>query len=88
MRFPFALVMLDRPHCPDPLAVPQPGHPELRRHVPCVDVTKDNITDVFMGYFGSDTDPRLKEILKSLVTHLHDFRAGDQPHSRRMAQGN
>ncbi len=36
-------------------------------------VTKDNITDVFMGYFGPDTDPRLKEILKSLVTHLHDF---------------
>lgn len=36
-------------------------------------VTKDNITDVFMGYFGPDTDPRLKEVLKSLVTHLHDF---------------
>ncbi|MBG6156974.1 hydroxyquinol 1,2-dioxygenase [Labrenzia sp. EL_208] len=36
-------------------------------------VTKDNITDVFMGYFGPDTDPRLKEILKGLVTHLHDF---------------
>ncbi|WP_299474066.1 dioxygenase [uncultured Roseibium sp.] len=36
-------------------------------------VTKDNITDVFMGYFGPDTDPRLKEILQSLVTHLHDF---------------
>jgi hydroxyquinol 1,2-dioxygenase len=37
------------------------------------DVTKDNITDVFMRYFGADTDPRVKEILKSLVTHLHDF---------------
>lgn len=36
-------------------------------------VTKDNITDVFMSYFGPDTDPRLKEILKSLVTHLHAF---------------
>lgn len=36
-------------------------------------VTKDNITDVFMNYFGPDTDPRLKEVLKSLVTHLHDF---------------
>lgn len=37
------------------------------------DVNKDNITDVFMGYFGADTDPRVKEILKSLVTHLHAF---------------
>jgi hydroxyquinol 1,2-dioxygenase len=36
-------------------------------------VTKDNITDVFMNYFGPDTDPRVKEILKSLVTHLHEF---------------
>lgn len=36
-------------------------------------VTKDNITDVFMNYFGPETDPRLKEILKSLVTHLHNF---------------
>lgn len=36
-------------------------------------VTKDNITDVFMGYFGPETDPRLKEILRGLVTHLHDF---------------
>lgn len=36
-------------------------------------VTKDNITDVFMSYFGPETDPRLKEILKSLVTHLHAF---------------
>ncbi|MTH99094.1 dioxygenase [Roseibium sp. RKSG952] len=36
-------------------------------------VTKDNITDVFMNYFGTDTDPRLKELLKSLVTHLHAF---------------
>lgn len=37
------------------------------------DVNKDNITDVFMGYFGADTDPRVKEILQSLVTHLHAF---------------
>ncbi|MBO9421022.1 hypothetical protein J7481_16055 [Labrenzia sp. R4_2] len=36
-------------------------------------VTKDNITDVFMNYFGPDTDPRLREILQSLVTHLHNF---------------
>lgn len=36
-------------------------------------VTKDNITDVFMRYFGADTDPRMKEVLKGLVTHLHAF---------------
>ncbi|MBO9425887.1 hypothetical protein J7444_14205 [Labrenzia sp. R4_1] len=36
-------------------------------------VTKDNITAVFMNYFGPDTDPRLREILQSLVTHLHNF---------------
>ena len=36
-------------------------------------VTKDNITDVFMGYLGKDTNPRLKEVMGSLVTHLHAF---------------
>ena len=36
-------------------------------------VTKDNITDVFLSYFGKDTDPRLKEIMTSLATHLHAF---------------
>ncbi len=36
-------------------------------------VTKDNITDVFKGYFGPDTDPRLREIMGSLATHLHAF---------------
>ncbi|GAA0775753.1 hydroxyquinol 1,2-dioxygenase [Roseibium denhamense] len=36
-------------------------------------VTKDNITDVFMSYFGPDTDPRLREVLESLVRHLHSF---------------
>lgn len=37
------------------------------------DVTKDNITDVFMDYMGPDMDPRLREVLSSLVRHLHDF---------------
>ena len=37
------------------------------------DVTAENITDVFMGYFGADTDPRMREIMKSLATHLHAF---------------
>lgn len=37
------------------------------------DVTKDNITDVFMSYMGEDMNPRLREVLSSLVTHLHAF---------------
>ena len=36
-------------------------------------VTKDNITDVFLGYFGQNTDPRLMEIMSSLAHHLHAF---------------
>ena len=36
-------------------------------------VTKDNITDVFMGYFGEETDPRLREVMGALATHLHGF---------------
>ena len=36
-------------------------------------VTKDNITDVFMGYMAEGTDPRTREVLGSLVKHLHDF---------------
>ena len=37
------------------------------------DVNKDNITDVFMSYFGDDTEPRLREIMQSLASHLHNF---------------
>ena len=36
-------------------------------------VTKDNITEVFTGYFGNDTDPRTREVLTALARHLHDF---------------
>ncbi|MEM9433895.1 MAG: dioxygenase [Pseudomonadota bacterium] len=36
-------------------------------------VNKDNITDVFMSYMSQDTDPRLREIMGALVTHLHAF---------------
>jgi protocatechuate 3,4-dioxygenase beta subunit len=36
-------------------------------------VTKDNITDVFMGYIGEEADPRLREVMGSLVKHLHSF---------------
>ena len=36
-------------------------------------VTADNITDVFMDYFGEDTDPRMREVMQSLAHHLHAF---------------
>lgn len=36
-------------------------------------VTKDTITDVFAGYFGADTDPRVREVLVALARHLHAF---------------
>ncbi|MEL6563753.1 MAG: dioxygenase [Pseudomonadota bacterium] len=36
-------------------------------------VTKDNITDVFMGYMSKDMDPRMREVLGALVRHMHDF---------------
>lgn len=36
-------------------------------------VTKDNITDVFSGYFGAETDPRTREVLTALARHIHDF---------------
>lgn len=36
-------------------------------------VTKDNITDVFKGYMGAEMEPRTREIMSSLVQHLHDF---------------
>ena len=36
-------------------------------------VTKDNITDVFMGYLSEDIDPRMGDIMGSLVKHLHAF---------------
>ncbi|MGH1578818.1 dioxygenase [Planktotalea sp.] len=36
-------------------------------------VTKDNITDVFMSYMSGDTNPRMREVMGSLVKHLHDF---------------
>lgn len=36
-------------------------------------VTPDNITEVFTGYFGDDTDPRVREVLTALAQHIHDF---------------
>ena len=37
------------------------------------DVTKDNITDAFMSYLGKEVDPRLRDVMGSLVKHLHAF---------------
>ena len=37
------------------------------------DVTKDNITDVFKSYMSPEMNPRMREIMGALVTHLHDF---------------
>lgn len=37
------------------------------------DVTKDNLTEVFNSYMGPDVSPRLREVMESLVTHLHAF---------------
>ncbi len=36
-------------------------------------LTQDNITEVFLGYCGEDTDPRMREIMASLAKHLHAF---------------
>ena len=37
------------------------------------DVTKDNLTEVFNSYMGPEINPRLREVMSSLVTHLHAF---------------
>jgi len=37
------------------------------------DVTKDNLTEVFKSYMGPGVNPRLREVLSSLITHLHAF---------------
>lgn len=36
-------------------------------------VTKETLTDTFLGYFSDDTDPRLTEVMASLAKHLHAF---------------
>lgn len=36
-------------------------------------VTKETITDAFLGYCGEETDPRLRYVLERLVHHLHTF---------------
>ncbi|MEG3765711.1 dioxygenase [Alteromonas sp. 14N.309.X.WAT.G.H12] len=36
-------------------------------------VTSENITDTFLSYLGPNTNPRLKEVLTNLSSHLHNF---------------
>jgi len=36
-------------------------------------VSKDTITQSFIDYIGDEADERLRFVLESLVTHLHDF---------------
>lgn len=36
-------------------------------------VNVENITEVFSSYFADDTEPRVREILIALATHLHTF---------------
>lgn len=36
-------------------------------------VTIDNITDIVVSSMSKDTDPRLREVLTSLIRHMHDF---------------
>ena len=36
-------------------------------------VTKDTITEAFLAYLSSDTDPRLRFVLERFVRHLHEF---------------
>ena len=37
------------------------------------DLTEHNVTEAVVGTFGPDTDPRLREIMTALVSHLHAF---------------
>ncbi len=37
------------------------------------DVTADNLSTVFNSYMGPDINPRLREVMSSLVHHLHAF---------------
>lgn len=36
-------------------------------------VTKENITEVFMGYMSKDMNPRMREVLGAMVKHMHEF---------------
>ena len=36
-------------------------------------LTKDNITQAFLDYFGADTDERTAFVMERLAHHLHEF---------------
>ena len=36
-------------------------------------VNNDNITDIFMSYFGDGADPRFRDVMGCLAEHLHAF---------------
>ena len=36
-------------------------------------LTEENLTDAVIAKFANSTDPRFKEIMTSLVRHLHEF---------------
>ena len=36
-------------------------------------ITIDNLTEVFNSYMGPEVNPRLREVMTSMVTHLHAF---------------
>lgn len=36
-------------------------------------ITKDNLSEAFDSYMGEDVNPRLREVMSSLVSHLHAF---------------
>ena len=74
---PFAARDAGRPHPADPVPGPQPRHSELGGR-PMRTVTPDNITEVFTGYFGDDTDPRVREVLDSAGPAPARLRAGDE----------
>jgi hydroxyquinol 1,2-dioxygenase len=44
-----------------------PGRPRVR------EITPETITDAVLEQMATTTDPRMKEIMASLVKHLHDF---------------
>ncbi|TCK36861.1 catechol dioxygenase-like protein [Paraburkholderia sp. BL8N3] len=43
------------------------------RHQTMKVITSDNLTETVLDSFSRCTDPRTKEIIISLVRHLHDF---------------
>jgi protocatechuate 3,4-dioxygenase beta subunit len=47
--------------------------PPTEELLPMRKVTPDTISEVFMGYFSPETDPRLRAIMEGLTRHMHAF---------------